>query len=258
MTIHVNYLSEEEIERDAQSLLEEYFHEQGKPIEIPVPAEEILEIHLGLSLDFDDLQQILGIPGVLGALWAERREVFIDQSLEPEEHPGMEGRYHFSVGHEIGHWRLHRHYLMDARAKAATFVEADHQPTIPSSTTQTKKRIEWRADYFSSCFLMPRQFVLDDWHRYYGNHQPIVYADIAAEPLTHRPVRRRRKPIQMKMILSDVIQQTLEPHVYAFDKVARKFAPGFRVSNQAMRIRLEKLGLLRVDHPIESDLFVND
>ena len=29
----------------------------------------------------------------------------------------------------------------------------------------------------------------------------------------------------------------------------------FRVSTQAMRIRLENLGLLRIDHPVEQDLF---
>lgn len=40
-------------------LLEAYFHELGQPIQIPIPADEILETYLGLSLDFDDLQLYL-------------------------------------------------------------------------------------------------------------------------------------------------------------------------------------------------------
>ncbi len=67
MTINVKYLSEQQIERDALGLLEAYFHELGQPIRIPIPADEILETHLGLTLDFDDLQTLLGVPDVLGA-----------------------------------------------------------------------------------------------------------------------------------------------------------------------------------------------
>ena len=134
MTINVKFLSEQQIERDAQALLAAYFHELGKPVQIPVPAEDILELHLGLSLDFDDLQSVLGILDVLGALWVDTREVFIDQSLVPTEHPNMEGRYHFSVGHEIGHWRLHRQYLTNAGGQDAMFTDSDPQPTVVCRT----------------------------------------------------------------------------------------------------------------------------
>ncbi len=233
--------------------MEAYFHEQGQSIQIPVPAEDILEIHLGLSLDFDDLQQVLGIPDVLGALWADRREVFIDQSLEPEEHPEMEGRYNFSVGHEIDHWRLHRHYLTNAGAQAAMFSDGESQPTVICRTSQQKKPIEWQADYFSSCFLMPRQFVLDACSERFGSLKPIVYADIAEQNSTRRSTRGGMKPIGM--VLRNVIEQTFEPHAYAFETIAKEFKPMLCVSTQAMRIRLENLGLLQIDHPVEQDLF---
>lgn len=255
MTINVKFLSEHEIERDALGLLQSYFHDLGKPIQMPVPAEDILELHLGLSLDFDDLQALLGIPDVLGALWAEKREVFIDQSLEPEEHPQMEGRYHFSVGHEIGHWRLHRQYLTNAGGQIAMFTDSQPEPTVICRTSQAKERIEWQADCFSSCFLMPRQFVLDAWSSRFGGLKPIVYADIAEQNRTRRPVRGRMKPIGM--VLRNMFEQTFEPHAYTFETVAREFAPLFRVSIQAMRIRLENLGLLRANRPAEQELFAD-
>ena len=209
MTIKVKYLSQQQIERDAQDLLEAYFGESGKPIQIPVPAEDILELHLGLSLDFDDLQAVLGIPDVLGALWADKREVFIDQSLEPEEYPEMEGRYHFSIGHEIGHWRLHRQYLTNASDQAVMFTDSEPQPTVICRTSDKKKPIEWQADYFSSCFLMPRQCVLDAWSGRFGRLKPFVYADVAAQNWTRRTNYRGPKPIQE--IMRTVIEQTFEP-----------------------------------------------
>ena len=256
MTIQVKYLSEQQIERDAQALLTAYFHELGKPVQIPVPAEDILELHLGLSLDFDDLQSVLGIPDVLGALWADKREVFIDQSLEPTEHPDMEGRYHFSVGHEIGHWRLHRQYLTNAGSKVAMFTDSDPQPTVICRTSQKKQPIEWQADFFSSCFLMPRKWVLDAWSRRFGRQEPLVFADIAGLRWTRRPIRTGLKPIGM--VLRNEFERTFSPHAFVFETVAREFAPMFRVSIQAMRIRLENLGLLLIDHPVEQDLFADE
>ena len=62
MTINVKFLSKQYIECDAQGLLESYFHELGKPFQPPVPADEIMENHLRLSLDFDNLGSRLGIP----------------------------------------------------------------------------------------------------------------------------------------------------------------------------------------------------
>lgn len=253
MTFNVKYMSEQQIERDALGLLNAYFHDLGQPIHLPIPADEILETHLGLSLDFDDLQALLSVPDVLGALWADKREVFIDQSLEPDEHPEMEGRYYFSVGHEIGHWRLHRQYLRNANGQAAMFTDREPEPTVICRTSQKKAPVEWQADYFSSCFLMPRQYVLDAWSARFGSLKPFVYADAADQGWTRRTKYRGLRPIQE--IMSRTIEEMVEPHACAFDKIAKQFKPLFRVSTQAMRIRLENLGLLRIDHPVEQDLF---
>lgn len=253
MTINVKYLSEQQIERDALGLLEDYFHDLGRPIQIPIPADEILDPYLGVSLDFDDLQARLGVPDVLGALFAEKPEVVIDYSLVPEDNPDKEGRYYFTVGHEIGHWRLHRQYVAEANGQVAMFANDEPGPAVICRSSQKKAPIDWQADFFSSCFLMPRQCVLGAWSNRFGSLKPIVYADIAEQNWTQRPTRHGMKPVGM--ILRNMIEQSFEPHAFVFETVAREFAPKFRVSIQAMRIRLEKLGLLRIDHPLEQDLF---
>lgn len=220
-----------------------------------MPADEVLETHLGLSLGFDDLSSRLGVPNtdVLGALWVDRREVLIDQSLDPYEHPDMEGRYNFSVGHEIGHWRLHRQYVADADGQVAMFTNDEPKPTVICRSSQKKAPIEWQANYFSSCFLMPRQSVLDAWSAHFGNLKPFVFADFADQNWTCRTKYRGPRPI--REIMLRVLEEKFEPHACAFETIAKEFKSMFRVSTQAMRIRLENLGLLRIDHPVEHDLF---
>ena len=124
------------------------------------------------------------------------------------------------------------------------FTDREPEPTVICRTSQKKAPVEWQADYFSSCFLMPRQHVLDAWSARFGSLKPIVYADIAEQNWTRRPTRRGMKPVGL--ILGNVMDQAFKPHAHAFETVARKFAPNFRVSIQAMRIRLENLGLLKV------------
>ena len=165
----------------------------------------------------------------------------------------MEGRFYFTCGHEAGHWWEHKPYIIGADSQATMFDENQPKPKVICRSSQAKERIEWQADYFSSCLLMPRQHVLDMWSARFGSLRPFVYADVAEKNWTQRPKYRGLRPIQE--IMWKTFEQKFEPHAYAFETVARKFAPKFRVSTQAMRIRLENLGLLRIDHPVDQDLF---
>jgi hypothetical protein len=117
MTIQVRYLSEEEIEGDSVMLLAEYEETAGMPVKLPIPIADITTYHLALQLGFADLHKTLGIPmlrdqpDILGAIWVDKEIILIDRSLDPKDNPSMQGRYRFSVAHEIGHWRLHRPYV---------------------------------------------------------------------------------------------------------------------------------------------------
>ncbi len=141
----VPYLSASEIEKEAALLLAEFNIGRGRSLVAPVPVEEVLEAHLKLTLDFDDLHTRLGIPmtgaepEVFGALWVNSREVFVDQSLDPAENPNIEGRYRFTVSHEIGHWRLHRDHLASAD-HLDLFKESAKPGVVICRSSQAKKR----------------------------------------------------------------------------------------------------------------------
>ncbi|MBM3489646.1 MAG: hypothetical protein FJX68_04225 [Alphaproteobacteria bacterium] len=62
MAKRVPYLHEEQIERDAAALLAEYEQALGVTILRVVPIEDIVEKHLKLGIEFDDMHQLLRVP----------------------------------------------------------------------------------------------------------------------------------------------------------------------------------------------------
>jgi hypothetical protein len=62
-------------------------------------------------------------------MWAAERRVRVDSSLDPAEFPAKEGRYRFTVGHEVGHWQLHRHLFL-ANACQDSLFEAPSEPSV--------------------------------------------------------------------------------------------------------------------------------
>ena len=106
MSRHVPYLPDEAIERDAAALLAEFANARGIVLEPPIPVEDIVEKHLKLRIYFDDLHARLNIPrpesgqtDILGAIYGDG-SIFIDETLDPDEYPALESRYHFTVAHD--------------------------------------------------------------------------------------------------------------------------------------------------------------
>src|SRR3954463_8543490 len=124
----VPYLDEQRIEREAAALLAEYQQALCVFITRQVPIEDIVEKHLKLGVEFDDMHRLLnhprsGVdPDILGAIWFDERRIVIDESLDPEENSSKEGRYRFTLAHEGGgHWRLHRHLFAHGPGQASLF-----------------------------------------------------------------------------------------------------------------------------------------
>ena len=242
MTRFVPYLSEEQIERDAAALLAEYAQARGVTIAPPIPIEDIVEKHLKLGIEFDDTHRLFGVPrsgldpDILGAMFFDEARIVIDESLDPEEDPAKEGRYFYTVAHEGGgHWRLHRHLFAKNPAQATLF-EGPVAPSVICRSSQAKERVEWQADFYASCLLMPRRLVHAEWHERLGRTKPLLLSDLRpnrtvlmrAETLIHEQGRSEAEAVDDAL----------------FENVAERFARRFGVSRTAMRIRLEKLGLL--------------
>jgi hypothetical protein len=246
MTKFVPYLAEEAIERDAEALLAEFAHARSVIIEPPISIEDIMEKHLRLGIEFDDTHRLFGIPrrglnigegpDILGAMFFDEKRVVVDESLDPEENPNKEGRYRFTLAHEGGgHWRLHRRLYSKDPAQASLFG----RPSVPAvicRSSQAKERVEWQADFYASCLLMPRELVFAAWCEMFPDGKQRVLE--SETPINHPFVEVPRFSIQ----ISDV--DWTESDDNALNGIAQPLAERFLVSPIAMRIRLEKLGLL--------------
>lgn len=251
MTIRVPYLSTAEIERETTLLLSEYEEMMSEPVKLPVPVDDITTSYLALQLGSADLHETLQIPmlreeaDILGAIWMEKEIILIDESLDPRRYPRMRGRYRFSVAHEVGHWRLHRDSIV-GDASQGRLLGDSARPTFICRSSERKKPIEWQADYFASCLLIPRARVFAEWREHLGRDRPLHLSDL-------QPTDRVLMRAEMK--LRDYTpdgQSVLEDAL--LEEVAKPIAHRFAVSASAMRIRLEHLGLFLREEPKQQKL----
>jgi IrrE N-terminal-like domain len=247
MGLKVPYLADAGIEASANALLADYARRKKIDVRPPVPVEDILEDHLGLHLGFDDLRTRLGVPDVLGSLWIERAEVIVDQTLDPDEHPSALTRYRFTLGHEIGHWDLHRGLVLAQRLQADLFQKSSG-PSIICRTSQRKEPIEWQADAFAAALLMPKPAVAAFWQRLMG----------PAERLKVSELKGRAGPFLVAAALLGrgcASRDARSQQNAAIEAVVRPLAEAFEVSPAAMRIRLEQLGFVTHDLDTTVPLF---
>lgn len=251
MAMFVSYVSDEAIEKDAQALLAEYARARGVTIEAPIPIDDIVEKHLKIGIEFDDMHRRFGVPrsgigfdpDILGAIYFDQKRIVIDESLDPDTYPAKEGRYRFTLAHEGGgHWRLHRH-LFGKDPAQTSLLEPNAVPSVVCRSSQAKERIEIQADLYASCLLMPRKLVFAAWDEIFPDRKQRVLQP--SEPIDHPFVEIARfESRDPGAALNEGDDQALE-------SFAKPFAEKFLVSPIAMRIRLEKLGLLHRTVPLQ-------
>jgi hypothetical protein len=243
--IKVPVRNKEFIEREADRLLAEYVQETGSRVEGAIPVEDIARYHLCLQLGFADLHDFLGLakyaggPDILGAVFFEQSAILIDDRLNPEVHPEQLGRYRFSLGHEIGHWRLHREAM--ARRRLAN---ASQPAFICRQRDAVTVPVEWQAETFASFLLLPRDRVLKEWRALRGNCDSFAF-DVTA----HGSPRLRRVWFGLTSNGEEARRLFARECEGAFDELAAVLAKVFAVSTQAMRVRLEGRKLLRRGAP---------
>jgi hypothetical protein len=240
----VPYLTTQFLEQDAAALLADYSLTTCKSISVPIPIEDIVEKYHKLSIGFYDMHEHFEVPrsglghqpDILGAIDFGSSQIMVDESLDPEEFPEKEPRYRFTLAHEIGHFRLHRELFSTTATCDELFAGPIPAVFLSKKFIQTKPRIEWQADYYSSCILMPRHLVIAAWNE-------IDWCWFPHPPGSVAPSDSFRINVHIESwnfyghdgvdVVREVSERIIKP-------LARKFL----VSYTAMRIRLEDLHLL--------------
>jgi hypothetical protein len=143
--------------RKAEGLLAAYGEKDGKPVEPPVPVEEMIGF-LELKCVYVNFERI-NQPGVLGATYVNRRLIAVSRDLLDES---VRGRAAFTMAHEVGHWVLHRH-LADKDGGLGAGEEV-----IFCRQEDAGMPAEWQANYFAGCLLMPEAHVRDAFGRVFA------------------------------------------------------------------------------------------
>lgn len=142
--------SQVQIESMANNLLTSYFESIGKPLELPIPIEEIAEFHLGYEIVFTN-EGLYSSEDFLGGICFERSIIFVNTALENHE-----GRLAFTIAHELGHHILHKEDYLK-------YLDGD-SPEILCRDTAKKPLIERQADQFAAAFLMPKDLLTKSWN----------------------------------------------------------------------------------------------
>lgn len=239
MSRQVPYLAEEAIERDAAALLAKFEHARGITLEPPIPIEDIVEKHLGLSIDFADLHARHNVPrpengqtDILGAIYSDG-SIFIDEALDPHMHPVREGRYFFTLAHECGHWRLHQHLIV--RNSPEPLSNGQSPAGFICRTHESRNAVEREADLYAAFLLMPKEMVLRAYEDHFGDLNPRHVELPRKEDLN-----AYSDPL-MKKSINDWRSTEVN---YRLNEFSAPLASELGVSAISMRLRLEGLGLL--------------
>jgi Zn-dependent peptidase ImmA (M78 family) len=175
-------LSKAEIEQSANDLLVKMQATSNFP-KWPGIAERAVNF-LQLSIVWDKIPKYNGQP-VAARIYPTERLIEINEDMP--ELQNKDGFIESTKAHEVGHWRLHVNQdeadgLIKQLELPLNIVD-NKQPFLCRSVTEQKittydqqQWIEWQAQYFASCLLMPRykleeiknRFDLTNWKHLYA------------------------------------------------------------------------------------------
>jgi hypothetical protein len=235
----VPFLHEKQIEQEADLLLAQYAEIIEPVVEPPVPIEELVGTVLQLRHQFLDMKSLFPFADVHGAIWFEEALIGIDSNLNPDAFPRRRGRYHFTLAHEIGHWRLHRQHYIKHPGERLLFDDGTRKPDVVCRSSEGKKPVEWQADAFAAFVLMPRKLIHAAWADFRGgDERPVELRELHAAH-GRSTLFYRGQPAATEDERDNAVKEDF----------CRPLAEAFEVSREAMRIRLEGLNLIVRERP---------
>lgn len=149
----IPFLRKESIEDLARGVLQII-----NPVESPVTDLAAICAHEkdcnGLALSIG-LNKNLTVGNAIGSISFEPLEIWV-QSITSE----LDERARFTLAHELGHHFLgHALYLVKETSAVEDLIEESASPI----DDQDLRRLEWQANHFASCLLMPRSSIESDF-----------------------------------------------------------------------------------------------
>jgi len=145
--VSVPFIGNQEIKRKADNLREKYWGNK-----VPVKVENIIEIKLRIKIvPIPDLFKLCSVDSQISSNFSS---ILVDQ----ESYLNNEtNRLYFSLAHELGHYVLHKDLFLSFGIKRIEDIIS----FIKEIPEKQYCFLEAQANKFASCFLLPREFLLN-------------------------------------------------------------------------------------------------
>jgi len=151
----VLYRTEEELQQSAAEFRKRFGVAESEKV---LPIEAIVDIHLGI--DIVPLPGLYRIIESWGALSPDCSTISVDEMCCVG---GYEEKYRFTLAHEVAHRELHSDVFRQLQFSSFTeFKEAIGQHLSDADY----RSMEWQADYFAGCALVPEKQLRDELENY--------------------------------------------------------------------------------------------
>jgi len=181
------------------------------PLDVLCEAERQrtdLQVHLAVEPTPDAVER-----QILGRIDFRERQIYVYDYVQ-----GNAGRARFTLAHELAHYLLeHGKFLRREWCDASDFALARSSSSYGANVA----RMEFQANYFAACLLLPRNNVVGDFHKLIAGLD-IPNRGFGSLYVDDQPCNRLH-----------------------FDIVTNHFTTNYGVSKTAAAIRLRSLNLLR-------------
>lgn len=208
------------IEDEADSLIDHYERKFGPINSLFTPVEIIAEQLLEIRIDLSDLED-----DIIGCIDVINKEIYINRSLDPIVNKKMEGRYNFTLAHEMGHLVLHKDLV-----EQSSIAAPGKSNNLLCRTSENKAPIEKQADYFAGCLLMPRKKLWETLKDKTGGYN------------TLRSISRINKTRETNICIWSIDSYDGYDGDGVLEEFYSSLANDFKVSPLAMVIRLKQIG----------------
>jgi Zn-dependent peptidase ImmA (M78 family) len=155
------FMQNQAIEHEASNVLRGYFKSKGLPVTLPIPVENIVGKHLGLSFEIRELPDNY----ILGYYDAADRIIVVNEHIDPMiNEAANQGRFNFTIAHEIGHHSLHRYLILNELSQFDLLNKSKQASRFICRKEDTVSRLEQQANRFASALLMPANLLKKKWN----------------------------------------------------------------------------------------------
>ncbi len=171
---NVQFLQDKVIEHKSLELLYHYSKKENWEICAPIPVEIIAENYLGYQIELTN-EGIFKESTVLGGINFDENTIQINGNIENQD-----GRYNFTISHEIGHHVLHKDWLYAQKNQQSLFSDVEIQ-SILCREEGNKPKAEVQADMFGAFLLMPSELVRDIFIKLYKHPIDMSFKQVVAK-----------------------------------------------------------------------------